>query len=80
MKRRIGCLDGAGRGICQSADLQPLELASAYATVANGGVWVEPYWIEKVERRDGKDVISRREGPPAPQSSWTSCRANHARM
>ena len=37
-----------------SAELVPLELAAAYATVANGGVWVEPYWIESVTSHDGR--------------------------
>ena len=37
-----------------AADLQPLELAAAYAAVANEGVWVEPYWIESVHSHDGR--------------------------
>jgi penicillin-binding protein 1A len=37
-----------------SADLTPLELASAYATIANSGVHMEPYLIERVTRPDGR--------------------------
>ena len=31
-----------------------LELVNAYATLANGGVWAEPYGVEKVQDRDGR--------------------------
>jgi penicillin-binding protein 1A len=37
-----------------AADLVPLEVASAYATIANGGTHIEPYWIEKVATPDGQ--------------------------
>ena len=37
-----------------SADLIPLEVAAAYATFPNQGLYVEPYMIEKVTSRDGR--------------------------
>jgi penicillin-binding protein 1A len=37
-----------------SADMVPLELAAAYAAIANQGTWVEPYMIEKVTTADGR--------------------------
>jgi penicillin-binding protein 1A len=37
-----------------SADLVPLEVAAAYATLANQGVHIEPYLIEKVVSPDGQ--------------------------
>jgi penicillin-binding protein 1A len=37
-----------------SADLSPMELANAYATIANNGVHLEPYLIEEVSRPDGR--------------------------
>ncbi len=37
-----------------TADLTPLELASAYATTANGGIHMKPYMIERVTRPDGR--------------------------
>ncbi len=37
-----------------SGELTPLELASAYAVLANGGFRVEPYFIERIEREDGE--------------------------
>ncbi|MDX1645235.1 MAG: penicillin-binding transpeptidase domain-containing protein, partial [Thermoanaerobaculia bacterium] len=39
-----------------SADLNPLELASAYATIANGGIGLEPYMIERVTGPDGRQL------------------------
>lgn len=36
-----------------SADLIPLELAAAYAAIANQGVWIRPYLIEEVRARGG---------------------------
>lgn len=39
-----------------SADMIPLELAAAYATFANQGVYVEPYLIERVVTRSGKTL------------------------
>lgn len=39
-----------------AADLNPLELASAYATIANGGVHLEPYMIERVSGPDGREL------------------------
>ncbi len=37
-----------------SADLVPLEVAGAYATIANQGIHIEPYTIEKVTTPDGQ--------------------------
>ncbi len=37
-----------------TAELTPLELAAAYATFVNGGVYVVPYTIEKVTSRNGR--------------------------
>ncbi|HKI04574.1 MAG TPA: PBP1A family penicillin-binding protein, partial [Thermoanaerobaculia bacterium] len=37
-----------------SADLTPLEVASAYATVANQGTHIAPYFLERVTTPDGQ--------------------------
>ncbi|NJL26919.1 MAG: hypothetical protein HC897_03060 [Thermoanaerobaculia bacterium] len=37
-----------------SADITPLEMAAAYASFVNQGIWVEPYWIERITSQDGK--------------------------
>ena len=39
-----------------AADLTVLEVATAYATIANLGVHVEPYLIESVATRDGREL------------------------
>jgi len=40
-----------------SADVVPLQMATAYAAIANGGLRVQPYFIEKVEDRKGNIVF-----------------------
>ncbi|HRC87300.1 MAG TPA: penicillin-binding transpeptidase domain-containing protein, partial [Thermoanaerobaculia bacterium] len=41
-----------------AADLVPLELTAAYSSIANGGVWMEPYLLEKVATPEG-NVLER---------------------
>ncbi len=38
------------------ASISPLDMAAAYATMATGGIYNEPYFIERITDRDG-DVI-----------------------
>lgn len=40
-----------------SADVLPVQMATAYASIANGGLRVNPYFIEKVVDRTGKVVF-----------------------
>ncbi len=40
-----------------SAAITPLELASAYTVFANGGYRVQPYFIERIENRDGEVIF-----------------------
>jgi len=40
-----------------AAEITPLELAGAYAAIANQGTWVEPYIIERVESADGEELM-----------------------
>jgi len=37
-----------------SADLIPIELAAAYATFANSGLYMHPYFVEQVATADGE--------------------------
>ncbi|HET6951287.1 MAG TPA: transglycosylase domain-containing protein [Acidimicrobiales bacterium] len=46
------------------ASITPLEMASAYATLANDGVYNAPYMIERVEDRNGNVIFSH---TPAPE-------------
>ncbi|SDC42751.1 transglycosylase domain-containing protein [Nocardioides lianchengensis] len=43
-----------------SATVSPINMATAYATIANKGVYAEPYLIEKIVDRDGKEVYTHR--------------------
>ncbi len=43
-----------------SASVRPIELAAAYATIANQGIYVEPYTIETVTSRDGRVLQEHR--------------------
>lgn len=40
-----------------SAEVLPIQMATAYASIANGGLRVNPYFIEKVVDRSGKVVF-----------------------
>ncbi len=40
-----------------SADLTPLEMASAYSTIANLGTHIEPFMLEKVSKPDGQVML-----------------------
>ncbi|NOY65964.1 MAG: PBP1A family penicillin-binding protein, partial [Gammaproteobacteria bacterium] len=41
-----------------SGSISPLELARAYAVIANGGYRVEPYFIDRIEEDDGEVIFS----------------------
>lgn len=41
-----------------SADVTPLKLVTGYATFANGGYKVEPYFIERIENSFGKTLFT----------------------
>lgn len=43
-----------------TADLSPLELASAYAAIANHGVYLQPYFIQRVKLPSGKVLLQHR--------------------
>jgi penicillin-binding protein 1A len=45
-----------------TSEVSPLELVSAYAPFANGGLGVLPYVIDKVKTREGKVIYSRSGG------------------
>lgn len=47
------------------ADLTPIELAAAYAAIANQGTYVEPYLVERVEDAEGR-VLERHQPVTRP--------------
>jgi penicillin-binding protein 1A len=46
-----------------TSEVSPLELVSAYATFANGGVAVSPHVVERIRGADGKTLYSRTQQP-----------------
>lgn len=47
-----------------TADLSPMQMASAYSIFANGGYQVEPYFIERIEDRNGEVIEEHRVTTP----------------
>jgi penicillin-binding protein 1A len=47
-----------------SASLTPAEMTTAYATFANGGIYLDPYIIEEVRDRNGNVLEKHRPEPP----------------
>ena len=41
-----------------SANINPIEMASAYATIANGGIYHEPVSILKIKTPSGEEIYS----------------------
>ena len=44
-------LGGLDKGI------SPLQMAVAYSTIANDGIYIEPIFYDKVENSDGKTIV-----------------------
>jgi penicillin-binding protein 1A len=66
MGHRLGIKSDLPGGLAMplgTADLTPLELTSAYATLANDGVYNAPYYIERVEDRRGKTIFEHTPEP-----------------
>jgi cell division protein FtsI (penicillin-binding protein 3)/stage V sporulation protein D (sporulation-specific penicillin-binding protein) len=51
--------------IGQGIAVTPIQMAAAYAAIANGGVWVEPHLVERVAGRAHPHVARRRIVSPA---------------
>jgi penicillin-binding protein 1A len=56
-----------------SVDVTPLEMATAYATLANDGEYREPYFIDRIEDTDGK-VLFRQNAKPERAVSVANAR------
>ena len=53
-------------------DVTPLEMASAYSAIPNGGILNGPYFIDRVESRSGRVFI---EHDPVPRRAFTATTA-----
>ncbi len=56
-----------------SVEVRPIEMAAAYASIANDGIYNRPYMVERVEGRDGK-VLFAHQADPRRASSEQSAR------
>jgi penicillin-binding protein 1A len=56
-------------------DVTPLEMASAYSAIPNGGIREESYFIDRVEDRTGKMLFERVANPTRGVSWQTACLA-----
>jgi penicillin-binding protein 1A len=56
-------------------EVSPLEMASAYGVIANGGVRNEPYYIEQIVDRDGEVSFQHQPAPTRVLGQQTSCLA-----
>ncbi|MGZ4708443.1 MAG: transglycosylase domain-containing protein, partial [Acidimicrobiales bacterium] len=55
------------------ADTTPLQMASAYSAIPNGGVHEQPYFVERVEDRDGRVLIQHTLDGTRAFSAATAC-------
>src|SRR3989338_8258466 len=56
-------IDFANISFGQGVRVTPLQLASAYATIANGGVRLKPYFVSRVTDTEGKTILETRPQP-----------------
>jgi cell division protein FtsI (penicillin-binding protein 3) len=62
--------------IGQGVAVTPLQMASAYAAVANGGVWIEPHLVQRVAGHRVPKPKRRRILPPAVDSEISAMLQN----
>ena len=53
-------------------DVTPLEMATAYATLANDGEYREPYYIDRIVDRDGKVLFQQNSKPERAVSVYNA--------
>ena len=58
-----------------ATEVRPLEVASAYATIANGGVRHEPYYIERIEDSKGNVLYEQTPSGDRVVSTQVACLA-----
>jgi cell division protein FtsI/penicillin-binding protein 2 len=62
--------------IGQGVDVTPIQMAAAYAAVANGGVWVKPHLVERIGDRSVGPIERRRIVSPAVNRELKSMLTN----
>src|SRR5690606_35955404 len=56
-------------------DVPPIEMAAAYAAIANGGVRHTPYLVERIEDSRGNVVLTNEPNPIRSVSRQSACLA-----
>lgn len=62
MSKRIGVNDNLPKLLSMSlgaGDTKLINMASAYAVIVNGGKKIQPYFIERIQDRDGKTILKK---------------------
>jgi cell division protein FtsI (penicillin-binding protein 3) len=64
---------GSSIAIGYALGTTPLQMAAVYSTIANDGVWVEPYLVETIIRADGTRIVTkpRKRSVMSPESAVT---------
>ena len=75
MSRRIGVNKNLPELLSMSlgaGDTRLIDMASAYSVIVNGGKKVEPYFIERIQDRNGKTIYKRdrRDCPDCNAAKW----------
>jgi membrane peptidoglycan carboxypeptidase len=60
-----------------SVEIRPIEMAAAFASIANDGVYNRPYMVERVEGRDGKEIFAHAPDPRRASSEQSARLAAH---
>ena len=50
---------GSSIAIGYALGTTPLQMAAVYSTIANDGVWVEPYLVAEIIRADGTRIVTK---------------------
>jgi penicillin-binding protein 1A len=58
-------------GIGGGVDASPLKMASAYASFVNGGFWIEPSYIRRIETADGRVLFPLDGDEPKKRRVWS---------
>jgi penicillin-binding protein 1A len=56
-------------------DVTPLEMASAYSAIPNGGIHETAYFVDRVEDRTGKVIVEHSPNPTRAVSARSACLA-----
>lgn len=72
---------GSSIAIGYALGTTPLQMAAVYSTIANDGVWVEPYLVAEIIRADGTRIVTKpRQRPVLSADTATTMRTMLGRV